>query len=59
MPTAPLQPPANLAWMHGVTGAFRNAYRFMCLFQRSDRELERRGLSRKQLVDSYLRSFDA
>ncbi|MDD9716385.1 MULTISPECIES: hypothetical protein [Dinoroseobacter] len=45
--------------MHGVTGAFRNAYRFMCLFQRSDRELERRGLSRKQLVDSYLRSFDA
>lgn len=58
MTTAPLQPSTTLTWMHGVAGAFRNAYRFMCLFNRSDRALAQRGLSRKQLVDSYLRSFE-
>jgi hypothetical protein len=59
MTTVPLQGATSLTWMHGVVGAFRNAYRFMCLFDRSDRQLERRGLSRPQLVESYLRSFDA
>jgi len=58
MTTASFKPTASVTWMQGVAGAFRNAYRFMCLFDRSDRDLARRGLSRKQLIDSYLRSFD-
>lgn len=58
MPTASLQPAASVTWMHGVVGAFRNAYRFKCLFDRSDRQLAQRGLSRGQLIDSYLHSFD-
>ena len=59
MSTVPFQAPVTVHWMGGVVGAFRNAYRFMCLFNRSDRQLARQGLSRQRLIDSYLRSFDA
>lgn len=58
MATATPQPSPALTWMSGVMGAFQNAYHFMCLFDRSDRELSLRGFDREDLVDSYLHSFD-
>ena len=58
----PSQPARHAAsvpvWLSGTAGMFRNAFHFMCLFDRSDRELAARGLTRGALVTSYIGSFE-